>query len=167
MSILLQLIDTDFCKECKDCCRFHPECTEFAPVFAGKDKKHLINKGFDKKNFFKNKKGEWVSSFKKKQGIYHLCPFLEKERCTAQEIKPFNCIIYPVVVMRSRDNKKTVVAIDESCKAIKNKKLVMPIEKYIKYLKKLFNSKETLQEINRLSSHIEPYQNQYKIIFEL
>lgn len=168
MRHLLQIIDSDFCKKCKDCCRFHPECINFSPVFINKDKDYIINElGFNKNLFFKKKTDEWTVKFKKKQGKYLLCPFLKDERCAAQEIKPFNCLLYPVILMRSKDNKKIVVALDESCKAIKQNKILVPLGEYIENLKKYFKSEKIIKKIKELPSHVEPYQGEYKIIFEL
>jgi Fe-S-cluster containining protein len=168
VSFLLQLINTNFCKECKDCCRFHPENAHYAPAFTPKDKKYIIERlGFSKDLFYKNYNNEWTVKFEQKEGKYILCPFLKNERCAVQKIKPFNCLLYPFILMESKDRKKIVVAFDDGCKAVKKQKLAVAFKEKLKFLEKLFNSEKELKKIAKLRSHVEPYQGHYKIIFEL
>ena len=82
-----------FCTECSLCCSY--------PVVLPEERERIIKEaglGFRERRFFK------------KMGNYYIidgdpCPFLEGNRCRIEKVKPLNCRIFPLVILREPEPK--------------------------------------------------------------
>jgi len=102
------------CDTCLGCCKFLEEKKYFAPIFTSEEIEKIKNK-YSK--IFSLKKNQFIpfKTFKKikqiklnKKGKYYYCPFynLDNGRCLIYHQRPFDCKIYPFILVRNQKNNK-------------------------------------------------------------
>lgn len=159
---MLQIINSKDCKNCNDeCCRFAPHLKRFAPVFVGEEFKDVINRGYSKNLFKKISRNEYQLKLNKKEKGFFVCDFLTKdERCSINKIKPYDCKIWPFILMNGKGKNKNRVylmvdAVNE-CHAIK-KASKEKMKRYITYLKKYLESDKVATFLKKYPKMIRDY----------
>lgn len=108
--MLSKILSKNDCRECKFCCSFRRQSLWELPLFDWREPLDLLP-------FYKtNNPNEEVP-----------CPYLEDGKgCTlSNEKKPFDCKIWPLRVVSTKDNSELKIVLTPTCKAI-NK---IPLEK--------------------------------------
>lgn len=102
---------TTGCLSCKGCCYFvsENEDSELAPYFTEKE---LLD--YPDKTFFVKKNGFFQVKLKKaieREGF--VCPFLDEKtyRCIVYKKRPFDCISWPFVLNRGKDEKDCYLSV--------------------------------------------------------
>lgn len=106
-----KLLDFKDCKKCRQCCEFKKGDDAWAPVFS-KQEVEAATKEFKKIKSAWKKYKRSASSYQprlvksKKIRNYYVCPFLNEKRhsCFIEKIKPFDCRIWPFVLMKNKKN---------------------------------------------------------------
>ena len=140
LNLLSPLLKKSDCATCKFCCSFRRQSLWETPVF---DKETLqeLQRLFPQAKFRPAGEGQssWTfdisADYKTDdQEEEAVCPFLNSQNGCAlpPELKPFDCKIWPLRVVRLPDSKELAVVLTPTCPAI-NK---VPLEK----LKELVNS---------------------------
>jgi Fe-S-cluster containining protein len=135
----------DTCQACRGCCKFKKKDAYFAPLFS-REEKEKIEKTTGKKAIFSPYKNstqvfqiKLVSSLTDKQ--YDVCPYLDEAThlCGIYELRPADCRIWPMLIMKDRDGKNTRQACfnKEYC-PITEKMSAEEIKQYILKLKQYF-----------------------------
>ena len=159
---MLQIINSKDCINCKDkCCKFASHLLRFSPIFTEEEFNTVIKKGFSKKLFKKISKNAYQLKLNKKEKGFYVCPFLSKGNwCSINEIKPYDCKIWPFILMRGKGKNKNKVylMIDKvnECPAIK-KASKEKIKKYIKYLKNYLESDKIIKLFKKYPKIIYSY----------
>ena len=140
--MLSSILSKSDCAACKFCCSFRRQSLWETPVFPAKDLKKMQalnpNAKFRPINISGNNKESEASSYTfELTGLYKTtsaeeeapCPFLDNTRgCTLpQELKPFECKIWPLRAVKLPDSNKLAVALTPTCPSV-NK---VPREKII------------------------------------
>ena len=159
---MLQIISSKDCKGCNDkCCRFAPHLLRFSPIFTEEEFNKVVKKSFSRGLFKKVSKDIYQLRLRKKEEGHYICPFLtEDDKCSIQKIKPYECEIWPFILMRGKgkNRNKVYLMIDEAneCHAIE-KASKEKIKKYIKYLKKYLESGRTIKLFRKYPKVISDY----------
>jgi Fe-S-cluster containining protein len=133
-----EFITPEECLKCKVCCRFSDIKTDFRPYLDSKEVQDLSC--YTKKIYLPhidNRRGTRIIP-QKKDGF--ICPFfnLEKNSCSIYEKRPFDCRLYPFVVMENKERNGIVVGADISCHSIRNAIGKYGFQKYVNYLQNHF-----------------------------
>lgn len=105
---LKKLLNFEDCLKCRECCKFKKGEAAWAPIFSRAEIDAIVREYKIKPAWRKYKKS--INSFRprlvksqKDIGLY-VCPFLDRQRysCMIEKLKPFDCRIWPFVLMRNR-----------------------------------------------------------------
>ncbi len=155
---LKPLVESDLCFKCDVCCRFIDKESPLRPYFSRDEVWRLINAGISPMPFTRldGCKIDLIP-----YGDLHICPFFDPEenKCTVYEMRPLDCRIYPVAVMRARDGSGLLAGVDTKCRFLKDVGQD-DIKSYADLLSPLIN-----QEI--ASGIIGDYQEDVKVIISL
>lgn len=163
---LRQIIPQDFCLECKGCCRFIDDKSEWIPQITDSEILEAVKKGVPAGAFSKtDKNNHHLAVVKKDDAI--ICEFLSKQtnKCQIYATRPFDCEIYPFI-LEKRDNK-IYLSLHSECPFVRENIDKKEYKEYIEYFKKLIKQKDIssfIQENIFLAGNYEKYQNQIKTI---
>ncbi|MBI5746720.1 MAG: DUF2156 domain-containing protein [Nitrospirae bacterium] len=111
---LRPLVESDLCFKCDVCCRFIDKESPLRPYFSRDEIGRLINAG-NSPVPFKRLDGCKIDLIP--YGNLHICPFFDPEenKCTIYEMRPLDCKIYPVAVMRACNEACLFIGLDTKC----------------------------------------------------
>ncbi|MEK7871599.1 MAG: phosphatidylglycerol lysyltransferase domain-containing protein [Nitrospirota bacterium] len=111
---LKPLVESDLCFKCDVCCRFIDKESPLRPYFSRDEIWRLINAGVSPMPF-KRLDGCKIDLIP--YGDLHICPFFGsgENRCTIYEMRPLDCRIYPVAVMRACNEACLFIGLDTKC----------------------------------------------------
>ncbi|MBN2454751.1 YkgJ family cysteine cluster protein [Candidatus Woesearchaeota archaeon] len=162
-----QLMTSSDCKKCSLCCRFADGFEDYAPVFSTEEKEKVLKKGFPSSLFKKIGNELWQVSLERRADQVLYCPFYSGWQCKIYDVEPFECVLWPFYVMKSRDGKKALLAIDEdeACPAAlaESKKF----KSHVVYLIKKLQSEEMVRFFSKNPQLIYRYEADYKVLSEL
>lgn len=111
-----QGIPTQVCLTCKVCCRF-PEIDSFLrPYFTEAEIRAAIAHGIPEAAFPRHE-GCQIEVVPHPAGEGYLCPAFDPvtSRCRIYEVRPFDCQLYPFVIMWDSAQKMVVLGWDTKC----------------------------------------------------
>lgn len=154
MTVLSQLIPSNYCLSCKGCCRFKEPVSPWRPkVYL--HEKELLGRAFvssdvlDEKRCIKTKtvNGE------------HFCVLLDEKtnKCTAYDVRPFECELYPFIFVKKQG--EVFLAVHLACPFVQENKDMKEFKEYCRALEDFFAqicTKDFLRKINAdiYSGHI-------------
>jgi len=114
-----QYLNSEFCLDCRECCRFSDEI--WLPQLLKDDEKTLAI------SCVKAKKG--------KQSTF-VCQFLQEtdHKCQVYEKRPFECVLYPFLLVKNNDSLDLVAHL--GCPYILNTVNLKQFKQYTDYLSK-------------------------------
>jgi uncharacterized protein len=99
------------CQTCRGCCKFRESDRYFAPLFSQNEVDRIRESGFSADCFKPHKNHADVFQIVLTPSLddasWHVCPFLNEEThlCAIYEIRPTDCRIWPLMMMRDKDPK--------------------------------------------------------------
>ncbi len=133
--MLSAILKKSDCASCKFCCSFRRQSLWETPVFS-KEVAEQLKAAFPDAKFRRVGKSSMTIDLEK---LYKTnnpdeevpCPFLDSKKgcCLPPDLKPFDCSIWPLRVVRSDDNIKVVLT--PTCSAI-NKIELSDVKKFVK-----------------------------------
>ncbi len=140
---LKKLIKLNNCLKCRQCCKFRKSDFAYVPIFNKNEVEKIAEHG-GKKISWRNYQGR-AGSFQpvlvksKKQDGWYVCPFLDEVKylCIIEKIKPFDCRIWPFVLMRGKNGGAIFMAYysKKYCPGLENIK-PKELKKFKEYLVK-------------------------------
>lgn len=111
-----QIIKHEQCQRCRECCRFRENRQYFAPVFTGEERDavqaaapHILTQFIPiAPDLYQIQ----LVRAKVDDGVYpYVCPYLDEDAyaCSVYEVRPFDCRIWPMIVMRIRETGKIML----------------------------------------------------------
>lgn len=166
---LKQYVPSEVCLSCDGCCRFKDGQSDWRPKVADEEMASAVKEGLASHIFFKEvlDEGHQIKTIRCHDGA-HICRFffLEGNVCTIYAFRPFECQLYPFVLMRQND--KIVLAVHLNCPHIQATHPSADFDRYVAYLQQFFQQKNVMQFIGRNSSLISDYaayQEELKCLF--
>jgi Fe-S-cluster containining protein len=104
------------CQSCRGCCKFREDETYFAPVFSTKEIETIRGQGLPADNFKPHKhhtdvfQVQLIRSTQDPQ--WYVCPYLDEgsHLCGIYQVRPTDCRIWPLLMMRDKENKEVVLS---------------------------------------------------------
>ena len=158
-----QLISSEDCEKCRDkCCEYSRAYENSAPVISDSHMKRLVGKGIAKNSFRRKGKG-WM--IRLESGAFSSkCPFyvdIKKKRvCLIYQDRPFECMIFPFVVMRR--SGRTVLGLynkDTNCHVTRRMEGSRKFDDYIRSLKNHLESDNVRKMLRECPEIIMPDQH--------
>jgi len=165
MQYLNQYVPSEVCLECDGCCRFKQEQSVWRPRVLAQEKglaEHIFAKeALDDKR--------QVKALRCHDGTYQ-CKFFSPEgnACTIYAYRPFECQLYPFVLMKQAG--EIILAVHLSCPHIQETNDSAGFDKYVAYLKGFFQQedlKRLLRSNISLIDEYAAYQDELQEIFSV
>ncbi len=111
-----QAVPSSACFHCDVCCRFPDPDSVMRPYFTGEEIAGAVDHGL-KARAFPDLHGSQVALVPNPQGEGFLCPAFEPEsgKCLIYAQRPFDCRLYPLVLMWNAGHDEIVLAWDTTC----------------------------------------------------
>ena len=163
---LKQIVSYGDCRECRQCCKFDDYYrTKFSPTIPKGQSERLISSGILGKEQLVEKEGGLRLKFLRQQnGEYHCSCLGKGMECTLQKSKPFDCALYPFVLMRTKE-KNILMMVDETCPKIAKVKDSDEFMAHVQYLRKKFCTQGMGEFLLRNPHVVEPAQKGLKELF--
>ena len=109
---------TSECQACRGCCKFSKEDIDFGPLFTReeidilKSKIKVLPKLKSFKGSSKAFQFELIKSRQEDGSYKYACPFLDEQThlCDIYQYRPLDCRMWPFLIMRGEENKKSFIA---------------------------------------------------------
>lgn len=103
-----QIVKHEQCQRCRECCRFRADRQYFAPLFTKEEIEQIRQIRTELPEFVPYNEDRTVFQIKLNPAqiedpIYqYVCPFLDEVNyaCTIYDARPFDCRVWPFIVMR-------------------------------------------------------------------
>lgn len=153
-----QIVHHEQCLRCGECCRFRENRQSFAPIFTVEELDAIRAVHCTLPDFKPFKGTENIYQIQLIRGnienpLYpFVCPFLDEEKyaCTIYELRPFDCRIWPFIVLRVKETGQVLLAhfTGSSCLAIQE---VQPLHfaAYEAYMEQLVTSNGFLEFLRK------------------
>ncbi len=113
-----QIVHHEQCRRCRECCRFRANREDFAPIFTDQEVEAIgavrERDGKPMPTFAPFRSTTNILQIRLKPAEYDdpvypfVCPFLDEEnyQCSIYDVRPFDCRIWPFIVVKVRDNRR-------------------------------------------------------------
>lgn len=138
-TMLSKILSKKTCAVCKNCCNYSSESLWDIPGFTLNEYENvvanypqLISQSYHENNLY------YFKTFQIDSNKY-LCPFLKDNGCSLEKEKPFKCAIWPLYVVKHKNN--IYLAISNVCPNIRitpeilENELQVSIQKIVKMIK--------------------------------
>ncbi len=165
VGLLEQFVPQEFCCICTGCCRFADPNNIWRPKAMNKEVEPLKANQSGSEFLDQDFRIKTVS-----QDQEHICHFLDFEinRCRTYSQRPFECQLYPFVLLRK--DEKVFVAVHLACPFVQEKKEGSEFLQYSKYLADFFSRNEILdqaEEYLKLASFYPNSGEEFKLLFSI
>ncbi len=147
--MIKQFLSSDFCLDCRGCCRFAKEYSIWQP--------HLLKEEQDKLD-------EKIKLLKDPVEDGLICASLKENdnKCKIYKLRPWECQIYPFLI--NRKDKKIYLALDSKCPFIQGKLENAEFKKYLQYLSGLLKSPRYTAILKQNPQIIQSYAGVYNLL---
>ena len=111
-----QIVPSHVCLSCEVCCRFPERDSSFRPYFTETEIRQAIDNGVDARHF-PDSAGSQVLPVPHPSGEGYLCPAFDPDtfHCRVYPVRPFDCQLYPFVLMWDEDRRAVSLCWDTKC----------------------------------------------------
>lgn len=161
MLSLKQLIPSSICLHCQICCRFPEKNTVWQPRLS-----RIETAAFKNKRLLAAKIKQGAVELKKIGGVF-CCSFFnaKKNSCRIYKIRPFDCQLYPFVLIDLQD--KIILAAHQLCPFVAENIQTKRFQSHASYLKKFFAKKDIQDFLRANPALIQDYQGYSKELVPL
>lgn len=158
--MLTKILKAKDCKKCKQCCQFFLNEDWDIPFFT--EYEMILRKFSADTNIVYFHSRLWkINILGLNNTNTTACPFLDKNKgCMLKESKPFECRIWPFILMKSEENKP-LIALSKDCSIINkyNKNVLIAIA--------LENKEELFKVAYEYPEILKHYNDNYELIIEI
>lgn len=165
-----QLVPSYRCFSCNVCCRFPEKDSFLRPFFTRQEIQAAINAGVSPE-FFPDPKGCQIDLIPNPlpgaEG--YICPCFNPENghCRIYEIRPLDCQLYPVALMRDEKGKGTVIGLDTKCPYVREHSEDAAVLQYVQEVAAILESPEVQDLINSNSSLVQRHQEDVVFLYPI
>jgi len=165
---LPQLVPSEICLECPVCCRFPEKQAALSPFFFPEERR-LVDNLHRKGSFRESAPGAPSKAELVVCGHGFACSFFNPEDHTCQiyEARPLDCSMYPAVVMRSQDGRRTLLGADTKCPALARPSIKQRVGQYLDLIQRTLESTTLSSLIGKHPQFITEFQEEVVEIREL
>ncbi len=170
---LRAFVPSEECLKCDRCCRFLEKETIWAPVFSSSEVEEVINRGYPPSLFNAGRVGFKDVRIRPKKGIRYeyVCPFFDEEKncCDIYPIRPFDCRLYPFLLVGAEGD--VFLGVDEDCpyveRLLRDKKGETIIHKRGQYLLQFLTSPKGRELMATHPQMIARYRGRIRMLFPI
>ncbi len=174
MCDLRGFVPSEECFKCDRCCRFSDKETIWSPVFSAQEVEEVINEGYPPAVFNIGRVGFKDVRLHPKQGLRYsfICPFFDEEKncCKIYPIRPFDCRLYPFLIVDMGDGD-VFLGLDEQCpyvgKLLTKQNGAEIIDRHSKFLAEFLNSQEGKECLYKSPQIIARYNGKIRMLAQL
>lgn len=161
-SKLPQIVPSSRCFSCDVCCRFPEKDSFLRPFFTREEIQAAIQAGISPK-FFPDSEGCQIDLIPNPlpgaEG--YICPCFNPENghCKIYEVRPLDCQLYPVALMRDHTNGGTVIGLDTKCPYVGEHMADAAMSQYVQEVASLLESSEIRKLVGSNPSLVQQHQD--------
>ena len=149
----------NICLGCRSCCKFFKDEIYFAPVFTRDEFEKLKTRGISTELFKPYKKNLYQVQLIKAEEDEYVCPFLnEKSLCDIYSLRPADCSIWPLIVMKDRDSNPVLASFNKDFCQITDKMKQNDFDGFIKRLVGWFDENRFVDNVRKYPDLIWDYE---------
>jgi Fe-S-cluster containining protein len=159
--MIRQFIASEYCLQCKGCCRFKEADSVWTPCLLEEEVQALLNKKIAGAAISRERRLMAVPS---PGGEGFICPFLScrENKCQIYSCRPFECQLYPFLI--NMRNKKVFLTVDLNCPYIKERMDTPEFKEYSGYLLCLLNSEPYLEALKDNPQLLQSYEDVARVM---
>ncbi len=163
-----QIVPSRRCFSCDVCCRFPEKDSFLRPFFTREEIKAAIQSGISPE-FFPDPEGCQIDVIANPlpgtEG--YICPCFNPENghCKIYEVRPLDCQLYPVALMRDQTDRGTVIGLDTKCPYIREHVGDAAMSQYVREVASLLESPEMQHLIGRNPSLVQRHQEDVVFLY--
>ncbi|MGH7273005.1 MAG: YkgJ family cysteine cluster protein [Nitrospiria bacterium] len=165
---LPQLVPSSRCFSCDVCCRFPEKDSFLRPFFTREEILAAIAAGISPE-YFPDPKGCQIEVIPHPTSGAegYICPCFNPENghCRIYEVRPLDCQLYPVALMRDEQNQSVVIGLDTKCPYVREQRSDRELPRYVKEVASLLESPAMLQRIGSNPSLVQRHQDDVIFVF--
>ncbi len=170
---LKQLIPSETCLACEICCRYPDRQSSMAPVFSLKEQQKGVELGLPKQSFPISEPGRGARIRVTEGESCYRCPaFVPRtHECTIYPERPFDCQLYPFLLMFNQEKSNIYLVMDPLCPFIQTHydplSPLNPLEAYSQYLYEYLSRSDVIQWICQNQNLVSEYQDSMIRVYDL
>jgi hypothetical protein len=161
-TLIPQIVPSKRCFSCDVCCRFPEKGSFLRPFFTREEIQAAIQTGISPE-FFPNPKGCQIDLIPNPlpgaEGYICPCFNLENGHCKIYDVRPLDCQLYPVALMRNEQGEGVVVGLDTKCPYVREHASDAAVSQYVREVASLLKSSEMQHLISHNPSLVQRYQD--------
>ncbi|MDD5119720.1 MAG: YkgJ family cysteine cluster protein [Candidatus Omnitrophica bacterium] len=154
--MIKQFVPSEFCIECKGCCRFKEADSVWSPCLLDEEIQGLLDRSdIPVASISINRRITPVASH---DGAYFVCPYLgaQDNNCKIYQIRPFECQLYPFLINLRKG--KVLLTVDLNCPYVHENINSIQAKDYIAYLTDYLNTPKQLNILKSNPQIIQAYE---------
>jgi uncharacterized protein len=157
-----QVVPSSWCFSCDVCCRFPEKDSFLRPFFTRDEIQGAISAGISSE-FFENSEGCQISLIPNPtpgtEG--YICPCFDpgNGHCKIYQVRPLDCQLYPVALMRDERDEGVVIGLDTKCPYIKERGSDEELSHYIKEVATHLEIPTSHERISKNPGLVQRYQD--------
>ena len=130
---LPQIVPNDVCLRCDVCCRFPERESFLRPYFTAEERARAIAYGIPEDRF-PNAEGGRIRLIPHPLGDGFICPCFDpvSQHCMIYAVRPLDCRLYPVSLMRDEEGRTLVMGLDLKCPYVQDQRNSARLDEYAK-----------------------------------
>lgn len=165
-----QLVPSQRCFSCDVCCRFPEKDSFLRPYFTRDEVRAAVSAGISSE-FFPDPEGCQIDVIPNPlpgaEG--YICPCFNPENghCKIYEVRPLDCQLYPVALMRDSQGQGVVIGLDTKCPYVQEHLPDAALTQYVQEMAHLLDATEIQNGIASHPSLIQRYQDDVVFVYPL
>ncbi len=157
-----QIVPSSRCFACDVCCRFPEKHSFLRPYFTAEEIGRAVSAGISRE-FFPDPDGcqiELVSN-PVAGGEGYVCPCWRPDTgaCAIYDVRPFDCRLFPVALMRDSNDEGVLAGLDTKCPYLREHPLQEGLSDYVSKIVEIRKTPEMLQMLRAHPGLIQRYQD--------
>lgn len=161
--MIKQFVPSEFCLNCRNCCRFRDEKSVWSPCLLDEEIQVLLEHKIPPAAISLDRRLLLIPD---PCGEGFICPFLNNQdnKCRIYKIRPFECALYPFLL--NMRNGRVLLTVDLNCPYVGKTMDTPQMKDYITYLTAYLNSPGQLRMFKDNPQIVQAYE-QVKEVAEL
>jgi len=120
---LPQIVPSDVCLRCEVCCRFPEQESFLRPYFTAEERAMAVASGVPEDRL-PDATGGRIRLIPHPLGDGFICPCFDPvtQHCMIYAVRPFDCRLYPLSLMRDEGGRELIMGLDLKCPYVQDKR---------------------------------------------
>ena len=129
---LPQIVPSELCLTCDVCCRFPERESFLRPFFTAEEIEQAVAHGAAPEHF-PDPGGGRIRLMPHPHGEGYLCPCFDRvtQHCAIYPVRPLDCRLYPIALMRDREGHDLIMGLDTKCPYVRDSANASRLRDYV------------------------------------